>query len=226
MKALGSLADSTDVVAHNDLVYNASRCLKNGLDAKNKLAFIEGKVQKPVNHRDEDSIETVAWRQCNAMLRAWLRNVIDPRLHASISFSQPIEEIWKELSDRYSSVNAPRVHQLKSELNECKQGGDSVVEYYTRLKMIWDELANYSKVKDCTCGAAAMIAKEREEEKVHQFLMGLDSNLYGNIRSNLLMEDPITTLTRAYALNLREERHASLTKVKEERNEAAMAVKA
>ncbi|XP_074266995.1 uncharacterized protein LOC141590293 [Silene latifolia] len=157
-----------------------AEAVKNGLDAKNKLAFIEGKVKKPVNSDDEE---------------------------------------------RYAAGNAPHVHQLKTELNECKQGGDSIVEYYTHLKTIWDELANYSKAKDCTCGAAASLLKEREEEKVYQFLMGLDSKLYGNIRSNLLMEDPITTLTRAYALMLKEERHVSLTKVKEERNDAAMAVR-
>ncbi|XP_074307480.1 uncharacterized protein LOC141642538 [Silene latifolia] len=142
--------------------------VKNGLDAKNKLAFLEA---------------------------------------------------------RYLAGNAPRVYQLKNELNKCKQGGDTVVEYYTHLKRIWDELGKYSKVKECTCGVAASLLKEKEEEKVHQFLIGLDSRLYGNIRSNLLMEDPITMLTRAYALILREERHASLTKVKEERNDAAMVVK-
>ncbi|XP_074287804.1 uncharacterized protein LOC141612955 [Silene latifolia] len=202
-----------------------AEAVKNGLDAKNKLAFIEGKVKKPESDGDEETLELVSWRQCNAMLRAWLRNVIDPKLYASITFSQPIADVWEELRGRYAAGNAPRVHQLKNELNDCKQGRGSVVEYDTRLKTIWDELANYSKVKDCSCGAVASIVKEREEEKVHQFSMGLDSKLYGNIRTNLLMEDPIATLTRAYALILREERHASLTKVKEERNDAAMAVK-
>ncbi|XP_074288210.1 uncharacterized protein LOC141613377 [Silene latifolia] len=156
------------------------------------------------------------------MIKTWLRNVIDSKLHPSITFTLTVAETWDELKDRFSAGNAPRVHQLKGELNECKQGRLSVVEYYTKLKTIWDELANYSKVPKCTCGAAMMMAKEREEEKVHQFLMGLDTALYGTIRNNLLMEDPITSLTRAYALILREERHSNITKVKEEKQEAAM----
>ncbi|XP_074315018.1 uncharacterized protein LOC141651197 [Silene latifolia] len=159
--------------------------VKNGLDAKNKLAFIEGRVKKPSNDGDEETVES------------------------------------EELRGRYAAGNAPRVHQLKGELNECKQGTDSVVEYYTRLKTIWDELGNYSTAKACTCGAAASIAKEKEEEKVHQFLLGLDSKLYGNVRTNLLMEDPIANMNRVYAIVLREERHASITKVKEEKIEAA-----
>ncbi|XP_074300565.1 uncharacterized protein LOC141631842 [Silene latifolia] len=199
--------------------------VKNGLDAKNKLGFIKGTVQKPSSSEEDDDLEFVAWRQCNAMLRAWLRNVIDPKLHPSITFTQSIAEIWEELRGRYSAGNAPRVHQLKGELNECKQGKETVVEYYTRLKIIWDELAKYSKIKNCNCGAAASIAKEKEEEKVHQFLMGLDAKVYGQIRSNLLMEDPIASLNRVYAIVLREERHSSLTQVKEERMDAAMATK-
>ncbi|XP_074290764.1 uncharacterized protein LOC141617467 [Silene latifolia] len=159
------------------------------------------------------------------MLKAWLRNVIDEKLHPSITFTVTFKEAWDELKGRYSAENAPRVNQLKGELNECKQGRQSVVEYYTRLKTIWDELANYSKIPKCTCGAGDMILKEREEEKVHQFLMGLDKTLYGGVRTNLLMEDPITSLTRAYALVLREETHTNITKGKEERNEAAMATK-
>ncbi|XP_074299614.1 uncharacterized protein LOC141630753 [Silene latifolia] len=170
--------------------------VKNGLDAKNKLGFVKGKVKKPSGDKGDDSLESVAWRQCNAMLKAW-----------------------------YSIDNAPRVHQLKGELNECKQGRESVVEYYTQVKTIWDEFANYSKIPNCTCGTPVMIAKEQEEEKVHQFLIGLDTGLYGQIRTNLLMEDLITCLTPAYALILHEERHSSITKTKEENNEAAMATR-
>ncbi|XP_074296720.1 uncharacterized protein LOC141627262 [Silene latifolia] len=201
--------------------------VKNGLDAKNKLGFVEGIVKKPVvNEGDTETLEAVAWRQCNTMVKAWLRSVIDTKLHPSITFSGTVTEIWKELQERYASENAPRVHQLKGDLNDCKQEkNQSVVEYYTKLKSIWDELANYSRVPECTCGAAAALTKEREEEKVHQFLMGLDNVLYGHIRSNLLMEDDITCLSRAYALILREERHRAITKSKEEAMEMAMATK-
>ncbi|XP_074306997.1 uncharacterized protein LOC141642178 [Silene latifolia] len=178
-------SDSTSLML-TQIIFNGDNydlwapTVRNGLDAKNKLAFIEGKAAS---------------------------------------------EVWEELKNRYSAGNAPRVHQLKGDLAECKQGRLSVVEYYTKLKTIWDELANYSKTPNCTCGAAVEIAKEKEEEKVHQFLMGLDNKLYGHVRSNLLMEDPITSLPRAYALVLREERHSSITKEKEESNEPAMAMK-
>ncbi|XP_074285517.1 uncharacterized protein LOC141611019 isoform X2 [Silene latifolia] len=202
--------------------------VRNALDAKNKLAFIEGKVKKPITpDGQEESLEAVAWRQCNAMLKAWIRCSIDEDLHASISFTGTIMEVWKELKERYAAGNAPRVHQLKAELSDCKQKKDqSVVQYYTNLKTIWDELASYSKVPPCTCGAANEMLKEREEAKVHQFLMGLDTSLYGHIRSNLLMDDEVASLSRAYALVLREERHKAVTKGKEEVLDATAAMAA
>ncbi|XP_074283065.1 uncharacterized protein LOC141607617 [Silene latifolia] len=152
------------------------------------------------------------------MLKAWLRNVINIKLHPSIAFEQTVSEVWEELQSRYSAGNAPRVHQLKGDLAYCKQGRLTVVEYYTKMKTIWDELANYSKSPSCTCGAAVAMANEREEEKVHQFLMGLDKNLYSHVRTNLLMEDPITNLSRAYTLILHEERHSNVIKDMEENN--------
>ncbi|KAL9243862.1 hypothetical protein vseg_017701 [Gypsophila vaccaria] len=127
----------------------------NGLE--NKLGFVEGAVKKPViNAGEEENREAVAWRQCNAMVKLWLRNFIDARLHPNITFSGTLTEIRKELKERFSTGNAPRVHQLKNDLKDCTQGkNQSVVEYYTKLKAIWDELANYSRVPQCTCGAAA-----------------------------------------------------------------------
>ncbi|XP_074284704.1 uncharacterized protein LOC141610110 [Silene latifolia] len=202
--------------------------VKTALDAKNKLSFVEGHVKRPVLSKgQEETLEAVAWRQCNAMLKSWIRCSIEEDLHASISFAGTVAEIWKELRDSYSTGNAPRVHQLKAELADCKQKKDqSVTDYYTKMKMIWDELANYSKVHPCTCGAAEGIRKEKEDEKVHQFLMGLDNSLYGNIRSHLLMDDEITSLTRAYSLVLREESHRAATAEKDDAIEGAAAMAA
>ncbi|XP_074316629.1 uncharacterized protein LOC141652910 [Silene latifolia] len=80
--------------------------VKNDLDAKNKLGFVEEEVKKPEIVKGEESLESLAWRQCNAMLKAWLRNVIDPKLHPSITFTVTVAEIWEQLRSRYSAENA------------------------------------------------------------------------------------------------------------------------
>lgn len=38
-----------------------------------------------------------------------------------------------------------RIHQLHADIMTCKQGGDSVEEYYGKIKVLWDHLANFDK---------------------------------------------------------------------------------
>ncbi|XP_074277250.1 uncharacterized protein LOC141600891 [Silene latifolia] len=87
--------------------------VRNGLDAKNKLGFVDGTVAKP-DESEDNNYEVVAWRQCNAMVKAWLRNVIEEKLHPSITFPATVLEIWKELKERYSAGNAPVFTNLKA----------------------------------------------------------------------------------------------------------------
>jgi hypothetical protein len=79
-----------------------------------------------------------------------------------------------------------------------------MVNYYGKLKVLWDEMGNYQHIPTCTCEGCkcnikAKLEKQREEEKVHQFLMGLDDVLYGTNRSSLLATDPLPSLNRVYA---------------------------
>ncbi|CAH9124002.1 unnamed protein product, partial [Cuscuta epithymum] len=60
-----------------------------------------------------------------------------------------------------------------------------------------------------------------ESEKIHDFLMGLDRETYGTLRSNILgTDDDLPSLTKVYQLVIQEERHQNLTRGKEEKTEA------
>ena len=63
--------------------------------------------------------------------------------------------------------------------------------YYWKMKALWDELENYDQIPTCTCtgckfNISGKLEKFQEEDKVHQFFMGLDEVSYGTVRSNLL----------------------------------------
>jgi hypothetical protein len=99
-----------------------------------------------------------------------------------------------------------------------------MVAYYGKLKTLWDELANYQQIPRFTCGGCkcdigSKMEKQREEEKVHQFLMGLDDALYGTVRSNLLATDPLPSLNRVYSTMVQEERVRTISRGKEEHGE-------
>lgn len=67
----------------------------------------------------------------------------------------------------------------------------TIHEYYTELMGYYDELARLKPLPSCVCnkcdrGLALQLAKDKEEEMFHQFLIGLDNNLYGVVHTNLL----------------------------------------
>lgn len=193
---------------------NWSRLTINALRSKNKLGFVDGGISKPQNL----SPEVHAWERCNSMVIAWLYNIIDKTIHGSVAYAETARQIWIDLEERYSQGNAIRIHQLKRELTLTTQGKHSVAEYFTKLKVLWDELENYQLVRSCTCGAGKDMSKRLEEEKIHQFLMGLDSDIYGTVRSNILSLEPLPTLNKIYAFVIREERQLDMAKGMEGRD--------
>ncbi|XP_031250610.1 uncharacterized protein LOC116108508 [Pistacia vera] len=176
------------------------RAMTNALQAKNKFGFVDGSVKRP----SPGSIEEPAWIKCNSMVISWIFNSLHPTLHNSAAYFIMTQEMWKDLEERFSQDNAPRNYQMKTEMVNTLQQGMSVLAYYTKLKGIWDELNTYSQIPMCTCGSAQAFAVEREKEKVHQFLMGLNEK-YNTVRSQILNIEPLLSLSRVYGLVAQEE---------------------
>ncbi|KAJ1685788.1 hypothetical protein LUZ63_017178 [Rhynchospora breviuscula] len=198
------------------------KAMRNALRAKNKLGFIDGSVMQPA---DAGAPEASLWGPCNSMLVSWLFNSIDPALQPSIAYAETVNELWDDLNERFAIGNSTRIHQLKADIAAARQQGQSVVAYYTRLKSMWDELSNYLKVPMCTCqgstcNMAKDLLKEREDEKTHQFLMGLDDAVFKNVRSHILSMEPLPSLNKVYSLVIQEERHRSIARGNEERTDA------
>lgn len=61
----------------------------------------------------------------------------------------------------------------------------------------------YQPVHVCSSGAAAGIAIEREQEKIHQFVMGLDDSRFGSMCTNVI--DHLPSLRDIYDKMIREE---------------------
>jgi len=129
----------------------------------------------------------------NSMITSWIMNVIDPKLHPSMACVDTAQKMWENIWKRYSIPNIPRIHQLKAAIASCKQGQE-VVDFFSQLMSLWNELDNYTKALSCTCGAAKKMATMLEQEKVHQFLIGLNDESFSTIRSQIL------ALTRYHCL--------------------------
>uniref|UniRef100_A0A7C9A7C2 Retrotransposon gag domain-containing protein n=1 Tax=Opuntia streptacantha TaxID=393608 RepID=A0A7C9A7C2_OPUST len=110
------------------------------------------------------------------MVMAWLYNVIDKALHGSVAYANTAREVWIDLEERYSQGNSIRIHQLKREMSLVGQEKLSVTEYFSKLMSVWDEVGTYQVLPACSCNCKGgkEMASMLEQEKVHQFSIGLD----------------------------------------------------
>jgi len=195
-----------------------ARAVRVSLRARRKWGFVDGTHEKP----GDDEPEFEDWWTVQSMIVSWILNTIEPTLRSTVAYVEDAQTLWKEIEERFSVANGPRIQQLKAELANCKQDGMTMVNYYGKLKTLWDELGNYEQIpvctcNGCTCGIKYKLEKRREEEKVHQFLMGLDEGTYGTMRSNILATDPLLPLNRVYSMAIQEERMKNITRSKEEK---------
>lgn len=123
------------------------RPMRNAWRAKKKLGFVEGTLTKP----SDDSAETEDWWMVNPMLVAWIFNTIELTLSSTVTYTETVKELWDDLRHRFSIGNGARVYQLKANLAACKQHGQTIVQYYQKLKMMWDELVHYEPIPICSC---------------------------------------------------------------------------
>jgi transposase InsO family protein len=201
-----------------------ARSVRNALKANNKLGFIDGSIQPP---KSTEATIYSAWVQVNSMLGAWLHNTLDASIRSTVPITDDVREMWEDIRQRFSVGNGPRIHELTSQLTRLEQGGDSVVDYFGKIRMIWDELQGYSAPActcSCKCGAKGALVKEREDQKVHQFLIGLDSAIHGTVRSQILMQEPLPPLNTVFSKALTEERHHSIVRQSDKKEAVGFAV--
>ena len=77
--------------------------------------------------------------------------------------------------------------------------------------MIWDEIENFRPDSICTCNircscsAFTIIAQRKLEDRAMQFLRGLNEQ-YANIRSHVLLMDPIPAISKIFSYVAQQER--------------------
>ncbi|KAL6329626.1 hypothetical protein AAG906_022847 [Vitis piasezkii] len=153
-------------------------------------------------HRPQPPYTQSDWNTVNAMLVSWITNTIDPEVKSTLSKFRDAKRLWEHLKQRYAMVNGPRIQQLKTSIAKCEQPKSmSVTTYYGKLNVLWEELFKHEPLISCTCcsscTAASLHQARREQGKLHDFLMGLNTDLYAQLRTNILSQDPLPSLDRA-----------------------------
>ncbi|KAK9723639.1 hypothetical protein RND81_05G014800 [Saponaria officinalis] len=171
----------------------------NGLGAKNKHGFLDGKVAMP----EATSATYSQWLRCDNMIRCWLINSMEAGIKDGFMSVKSTKQLWSEILERNIS-----------------QDNSSVAEYFNKLKRHWDEIEEIECIPDCTCGVMAgctcsilkKLVESASKEKFMVFLMGLHES-YDTLRTNILSMEPIPTLNKAYSFVQQIESQRNITNV-------------
>ncbi|XP_016433975.2 uncharacterized protein LOC107760444 [Nicotiana tabacum] len=117
------------------------------------------------------------------MVLSWLLNSLSKEIAESVLYSQSANDLWSDLEDRFGQANGAKFFQLQKELSLVVHGNSSVSTYFTKMKSPWDELDALNTfsvcVCECECGKKVKSLKAHQDERLLQFLMGLNDIFIG-----------------------------------------------
>ena len=142
--------------------------MMNFMFAKNKTGFVDGSIKKPETKSDK----YLPWMRCDAMIKGWLTTAMEKEIRNSVKYAKTAAEIWKDLKERFGKESAPKAYELKQSLATTRQDGMTVSAYYTRLRVLWDEMESILPTPRCTCdGCECGLGKKLTELKGNKELM-------------------------------------------------------
>lgn len=160
----------------------------------------------------DDDLNRAAWERCNHLVQSWLINSVSDSIAQTIVFCDTALEVWLDLKERFSKIDRIRIANMRSSINNLKQGAKSVLDYFTEMKSLWEKLSSHRPIPNCSCihpcrCVASRVAKTlMNEDQIVQFLTGLNDQ-FPVVRTQVLLY-----LIKVYSLVVQEEsNNASLT---------------
>jgi hypothetical protein len=192
----------------------------HALTAKNKIGFINGSIKVP--SEVDQSAEYALWNRCNSMILSWLTHSVEPDLAKGVIHAKTAHQVWEDFKDQFSQKNAPAIYRIQKSLASLSQGPMTASTYFTKIKGLWDELETYRTLP--TCNQMKAHDEQREEDRLMQFLMGLNDT-YSTVRTNILMMSPLPNVRQAYSLVIQDETQRQMTSETTENFSIAAAIR-
>lgn len=103
------------------------------------------------------------------------------------------------------------MYTIEKKLIGITQGNQSISEFYTQIKSVWDNndevnpmvYCNYGK---CTCQVNAKLLQKQQEQRLLQFLMKLNDQ-FSIVRGHILLMQPLSSISQTFRIIVQEENH-------------------
>ncbi|XP_047176194.1 uncharacterized protein LOC124843482 [Vigna umbellata] len=145
------------------------------------------------------------------MVQSWIMKTLSPQIAESVMYLEDAQELWEELKERFSKGDHFKFSDLLQEIHSIRQGERSVSQFFTDLKILWEELEFLRPIPRCSCNIPCSVDlskafhKYREMEHVICFLKGLNE-CYNTVRTQILLMEPLPNINRVFSLIMQQER--------------------
>nr|XP_033514192.1 uncharacterized protein LOC117278866 [Nicotiana tomentosiformis]XP_033514193.1 uncharacterized protein LOC117278866 [Nicotiana tomentosiformis] len=136
-------------------------------------------------------------------------NNVSAELLGGIVYASDAHLVWEDLRERFDKVNRVRNFQLHREIATLSQGTNSVSVYFSRIKELWHEYDVLVPFSDCGCRKARDHVEQMHQQRVMQFLSGLNDS-YDQSRRQILMKTNAPNLNQTYAMIIQDESQQSI----------------
>nr|GMC57890.1 retrovirus-related Pol polyprotein from transposon TNT 1-94 [Ipomoea batatas] len=140
------------------------------LDGRNYHAWNRSIKMALLSKNKKEEAHYEEWARMNNMVISWTLHSMVPDIAQTILWCDTASEAWDDLKERSYEGDAFRITDIQEEISSIKQGGSSVWEYYTKLKLLWDEV-KYVHLFNNKSDRLYGLGKEMEETKAF-FLLG------------------------------------------------------
>ncbi|XP_019173806.1 PREDICTED: uncharacterized protein LOC109169379 [Ipomoea nil] len=186
-----------------------ARAMKMALMSKNKMSFVRGHVAVP----SKLDPRYYYWERCNTMVLSWILMAVSSTIARSVLWINTAEGVWKDLKKCFSQQDIFRIAEIQSQIYQTKQGNSTINDYFTQLKLLWDELLVLRTIPGCECPTGCECGNKLSEKvKAHlendmfsAFLTGLNDS-YINTKHQIMLMKPLPDVGEAFSMISQQER--------------------
>ena len=117
-----------------------------------------------------------AWDEQDSTIITWLLNLLTLEISDTCMFLTTAKDIQDEIHQTYSkTLDATQVYKIKVKTEVGKQGNKTIIKYANMLNNLWQELDHYQCIKTKCPENATILKNYIEEDRVYNFLVGLNA---------------------------------------------------
>nr|XP_043627869.1 uncharacterized protein LOC122599424 [Erigeron canadensis] len=176
---------------------------------------IGGKSKTLLSHLSKEPPESTneayeTWEQEDLIVFSWLIQNIEPVIAGNLTEYPTAKSLWDALTTTYSSgKDKLQIFNLHVKANELKQSEKTLEEFWIALQGVWGEIDRIDP-NPMTCAEdIKTYSRVRSEQKLFQFLHGLDRK-FDPIKREILRLDTLPSAETAYATVRKEAAHQSI----------------